>query len=96
MGLLSKGTPLTWADTKEYVQLVKQTGVLQFLSNYHRLKDRPPDELKWGDEIEYALISLDDEKKRAQVHLIGPDILQNLQGTQLNDPENHPSKWGPE
>ena len=51
MGLLSEGKPLTWAETKDHVELVKRTGVLQFLSTYHRLKDRPRDELKWGDEV---------------------------------------------
>ena len=51
MGLLSEGKPLTWAETKKHVELVKRTGVLQFLANYQRLKDRPRDELKWGDEV---------------------------------------------
>ena len=51
MGLLSEGKPLTWAETKEYVDLVKRTGVLQFISAYQRLKNRPRDELKWGDEV---------------------------------------------
>ena len=51
MGLLSEGKPLTWAETKKHVALVKRTGILQFLATYHRLKDRPRDELKWGDEV---------------------------------------------
>lgn len=51
MGLLSAGEPLSWAETKKYAELVKKTGILQFLAVYHRLKDRPRDELKWGDEV---------------------------------------------
>ena len=51
MGLLSEGKPLTWEETRKYVELVKRTGALQFLANYNRLKDRPRDELKWGDEV---------------------------------------------
>lgn len=51
MGLLSEGKPLTWEETKKHAELVKKTGVLQFLATYHRLKDRPRDELKWGDEV---------------------------------------------
>ena len=51
MGLLSEGKPLSWAETKKHVELVKKAGVLQFLANYHRLKERPRDELKWGDEV---------------------------------------------
>ena len=51
MGLLSEGKPLTWAETKKHAELVKKTGVLQFLATFHRLKERPRDELKWGDEV---------------------------------------------
>ena len=51
MGLLSEGKAFTWAETKEHAELVKRTGILQFLSTYHKLKDRPPDDLKWGDEV---------------------------------------------
>lgn len=51
MGLLSEGKPLSWAETRKHVELVKRTGALQFLANYNRLKDRPRDELKWGDEV---------------------------------------------
>lgn len=51
MGLLTEGEPLSWAETKKYAELVKKTGILQFLATYHRLKSRPRDELKWGDEV---------------------------------------------
>lgn len=96
MGLLSEGKPLTWAETKEYVDLVKRTGVLQFISAYQRLKNRPRDELKWGDEIEYNLVAIDDKNKRTQLHLIGPDILLGLQVPESSDPDNHTTKWRPE
>ncbi|CAI8000015.1 Glutamate--cysteine ligase catalytic subunit [Geodia barretti] len=96
MGLLSEGKPLTWEETRKYVELVKRTGALQFLANYNRLKDRPRDELKWGDEIEYTLVAVDDDKKRTQLHLIGPDILQGLQVPETEDPDNHSTKWRPE
>ena len=51
MGLLSEGKPLSWSETKKHVDVVKRTGILQFLANYHRLLSRPRDELKWGDEV---------------------------------------------
>lgn len=96
MGLLSEGKPLTWEETKKHAELVKKTGVLQFLATYHRLKDRPRDELKWGDEIEYTLVAIDPEKKRAQLHLLGPDILVGLQVPETEDPDHHTTKWRPE
>ena len=51
MGLLSEGKPLSWADTKKNAWIVHKTGILQFISIYHKLKDRKGDTLKWGDEV---------------------------------------------
>ena len=45
------GKPLSWDEVKKNLDLVKQTAVLQFLAIYRRQLDRPPDELKWGDEV---------------------------------------------
>lgn len=51
MGLLDGGSPLTWEETKKNADLVKATGVQQFLAIYDRLRDRENDTLKWGDEV---------------------------------------------
>ena len=51
MGLLSEGKPLSWAETKQHAELVRRTGIKQFLGLYHRLKERKGDTLKWGDEV---------------------------------------------
>ena len=51
MGLLSEGKPLSWEETKKYADLVRKAGVKQFLSIYHKLKERKDDTLKWGDEV---------------------------------------------
>ena len=51
IGLLSKGQPLSWPETKKNAELVRRVGVKQFLAHYHRLKDRRGDILKWGDEV---------------------------------------------
>lgn len=51
MGLLSLGTPLPWAEAKQYADHVRQHGITQFLNIWDRLKDRHGDELLWGDEV---------------------------------------------
>ena len=53
MGLLSKGKPLSWEETKRNTWIVHRDGVLQFISLYRRMKDRKGDtlSLKWGDEV---------------------------------------------
>lgn len=51
MGLLSQGKPLTWPETKENAELVRQLGIDQFIKIYHDIKERKNDCLKWGDEV---------------------------------------------
>lgn len=58
MGLLSAGRPLTWAETKENAELVRQLGIDQFIRIYHDIKDRKNDCLKWGDEVSLKSMSL--------------------------------------
>jgi len=52
MGLLSLGTPLLWEETKNYADYVRNHGINQFLSIYHKLKNKQNDCLLWGDEVE--------------------------------------------
>ncbi|KAG7098839.1 hypothetical protein E1B28_000743 [Marasmius oreades] len=78
MGLLYLGTPLTWEDAKQYADHVRHHGITQFLNIWDRLKDKTGDELLWGDEIEYMVISFDDEKKNAKLSLRQTEILAKL------------------
>ncbi|PCH43378.1 glutamate-cysteine ligase catalytic subunit [Wolfiporia cocos MD-104 SS10] len=78
MGLLSLGTPLAWDDAKQYADHVRAHGVTQFLNIWDRLKDRCGDELLWGDEIEYMVVSFDDEGKNARLSLRQTEILAKL------------------
>ncbi|TFY62650.1 hypothetical protein EVJ58_g3733 [Rhodofomes roseus] len=78
MGLLSLGTPLAWDDAKRYADHVRTHGITQFLSIWDRLKDRCGDELLWGDEIEYLVVSFDNEGKNARLSLRQTEILAKL------------------
>ena len=51
MGLLSEGSPLSWEETKKYADYVRKHGIIQFLNQYRKLKDRKKDILYWGDEV---------------------------------------------
>lgn len=57
MGLLSLGTPLPWAEAKDYADHVRKHGIKQFLNIYHNQKDRQKQALLWGDEVNFALLS---------------------------------------
>ncbi|KAL0068752.1 glutamate--cysteine ligase [Marasmius tenuissimus] len=87
MGLLYLGTPLTWEDAKQYADHVRDHGITQFLNIWDRVKDKSGDELLWGDELEYMVISLDDENKNAKLSLRQTEILAKL-GAIVDDINN--------
>ena len=51
MGLLSEGSPLSWEETKRHADHVRKHGIIQFINQYKRLKERKKDVLYWGDEV---------------------------------------------
>ncbi|KAI8607509.1 glutamate-cysteine ligase-domain-containing protein, partial [Chytriomyces sp. MP71] len=59
MGLLTVGTPLAWSDAKKHADHVRAHGIQQLLNVWHKLKGRRRDQLLWGDEIEYLVVSFD-------------------------------------
>lgn len=69
MGLLSLGTPLTWQQITEIRDFLKEHGLVQFLNICKKLQNRKDDTLKWGDEIEYIVVKIDDENKKVSLHV---------------------------
>ena len=57
MGLLSEGCPLAWEEIKPYTDHVRKHGILQFIIQYNKLKNRTNDCLKWGDEVHWIDLS---------------------------------------
>lgn len=96
MGLLSEGSPLDWPETKAKADHVRKHGIKQFINLYHKLQDRTKDVLYWGDEIEYMLVKLNNEQKKAQLALCAEPILKTLQKAENDNPKNHPTTWRPE
>ncbi|XP_003723283.1 glutamate--cysteine ligase catalytic subunit [Strongylocentrotus purpuratus] len=96
MGLLSAGTPLTWEETKKYTDHVRKHGIQQFINLYYKLKDRPCDTLKWGDEIEYIVVKQDHENKKARVFLVADRLLPVLQELEKSQPSETKTTWAPE
>lgn len=78
MGLLSLGTPLAWPEAKPLADHIRHHGITQFLSLWSKIKDRRGDKLLWGDEIEYIVISFDEENQNAKLSLRQAEILEVL------------------
>ncbi|XP_050689699.1 glutamate--cysteine ligase catalytic subunit-like [Eriocheir sinensis] len=86
MGLLSEGTPLSWPQTKQLADHVREHGIRQFVNQYHQLKGRQGDCLKWGDEIEYMIIKLDHKNRKARLCLRGSELLEVLREAEETNP----------
>ncbi|KAG2039997.1 glutamate-cysteine ligase-domain-containing protein [Suillus americanus] len=78
MGFLYLGIPLTWDEAKQHADHVREHGITQFLHTWDRDKDRWGDELLWGDEVEYMVVTFDDEEKNAKLSLCQTEILAKL------------------
>mmetsp|Transcript_9920 Transcript_9920/g.36987 ORF Transcript_9920/g.36987 Transcript_9920/m.36987 type:complete len:708 (-) Transcript_9920:70-2193(-) len=105
MGVLTEGIPLKWEQTSpEIRQYVKNHGVLQFLSNYKKNRDRQDEQLKWGDEIEYILVKADSQQKKALLSLTTDKLLKILSDNEKQyestgrdpDMEEPIGSWKPE
>lgn len=105
MGLLSGGQPLSWEETKALAEHVRKHGVQQFIHLYRKLQDRRGDILKWGDEVEYNLIRLDDgdganvggsRGRRARLLLDAQRVLGLLQEPEVRGDKDLASLWRPE
>ncbi|KAG5436895.1 hypothetical protein PCANB_001648 [Pneumocystis canis] len=78
MGLLVYGTPLSWEETKKQADYIRKQAVEQFIHLWKE-KKKGEHQLLWGDEVEYMLISYDDENKIASLSLQQENVLKNLQ-----------------
>lgn len=82
MGLLAKGTPLSWEKSKVHFAYVKKHGIIQFLNIWNSTKDNTSEIFKWGDEIEYMLVSITEDsksEKKAQLLMKGDKLLDEME-----------------
>ncbi|KAI4844900.1 glutamate-cysteine ligase Gcs1 [Aureobasidium sp. EXF-8845] len=81
MGLLALGTPLAWPEAKKVAGQVREWGIeseQQLLATWRRAKGKERDALLWGDEIEYLVVTYDDDKREVRLSLRQADILEAL------------------
>ena len=95
MGLLTVGTLLSWAETKEHADLVRKKGIRQFINVHRKVRDRKNDCLKWGDEVEFSMVKFDHKNKRCYLLLKANQVLPVLQGPEERN-EKTASLWRPE
>ncbi|PRP79117.1 hypothetical protein PROFUN_11673 [Planoprotostelium fungivorum] len=92
MGFLSAGTTFGWSESESVREKVKRHGIIQFLNFYNASKNRDGDPLKWGDEIEYIVLNVDRQNKKALLSLRGQELLDKLTEDELKMIEYKKSK----
>ncbi|KDQ20142.1 hypothetical protein BOTBODRAFT_27552 [Botryobasidium botryosum FD-172 SS1] len=78
MGPRIEGEPLHWDDAKEYATHIRDHGVTQFLNVWRKFKSRQNDVFTWGEEIEYMIVSFDDQAKKVDLSLRQTEILEAI------------------
>lgn len=74
MGFLEVGAPLTWAENELLREQIKRDGLTQLLHIYNINRAREDTDLKWGDEVEFTLVHLDHESRKASICVDGPRV----------------------
>ena len=69
---------MKWVDSLQHLKYVRQHGVLQFINRYNEVRAIRNDELKWGDEIEYAIVQMDQDARRPYISLRAADVRDEL------------------
>ena len=100
MGFLEKGKPIPWKESLDLIAYVREHGVTQFLNVFNKVKAVENEELLWGDELEYGVLSLDSDAGTVKISLRGAEILQELisKETKLSHPDARYERchWVPE
>ncbi|BAE60885.1 unnamed protein product [Aspergillus oryzae RIB40] len=78
------GTALDWPEAKKRADQVRKWGIEQLLANWRRAKGKERDALLWGDEVEYLVVAVDDEAKKARLSLAQAEILKSLAEDEAN------------
>uniref|UniRef100_A0A914V0J1 Glutamate--cysteine ligase n=1 Tax=Plectus sambesii TaxID=2011161 RepID=A0A914V0J1_9BILA len=92
MGLLTRGTLLTWEETKAQAENLRHHAIKQFIYKWPLIKDLIADNTKWGDEIECTLVKFDHEHKVVNALLSAEDVLKQIEA----DPSLVSEAWHPE
>eukprot|EP01038_Epipyxis_sp_PR26KG_P006684 gene6684-9168_t len=76
--ILRIGNPLSWSQSKPYLQSVRLSGVSQFLNHYIRSKEVETPLFLWGDELEYGILKFNESFSHYDIHMNGTKIRETL------------------
>ena len=69
---------MDWPEAKKNADHVRRWGIQQLLAIWKRAKGKERDALRWGDEIEYLVVTFEEERRKVRLSLRQADILKAL------------------
>jgi glutamate--cysteine ligase catalytic subunit len=73
-----EGQALSPEETAAVSKYVREHGIDQFLNTWRRVKDIQNDELKFGDEIECGVFTVDSVNKTVKVSVRSKEVKMRL------------------
>ena len=69
--VLTVGTPLDWPDALDRLGYVREHGIDQFIEMWRRSQTlKRDDDLLWGDEVEYAILRVDERQAKISLRAV--------------------------
>lgn len=90
MGVTNEDLYLPWHKIEPHVEELKQKALKELLQAWRVAQNYHAEKLRWGDEIEYQMITLHDNNKEAHLSLEQDEILDNAKN------RNTRFEWQPE
>lgn len=87
------GRPLTWEESLEHLQYVREHGVLQFLHTHDALQGLVKPELKWGEEMEFGIFKVDHARRSVALSLRGDEVRALLTSKELEQGDRFEGTW---
>lgn len=74
MALLVEGKPLSPEEIKKFLNYIREHGITQFLNVWHNTKHLEGDNLRFGDEIECAILVMDPVNKTVKISVRSAEV----------------------
>lgn len=88
MGLLTVGNTLSWQETSQIAEALKESGISQLIKNYRKFSSIESAPFKWGYEIEYCTVKFDRKTHTVSPLCIADDAIPALNSVMAS--------WNPE
>ncbi|KAJ5345675.1 Glutamate-cysteine ligase catalytic subunit [Penicillium brevicompactum] len=93
MGLPVEGSSIGWSQTEQAAPIIRKWATEQLLCIWNEQRDRNDSIASWGDEVEYCLVDLSPETKRATLVLDHERIIRQWEKNTASKNDSVTLQW---